>query len=549
MPKSKRKSKKSADATLSLKEQLAQKRKAARDRKEFIGFLSIAVMISGVVGLLIGVVAGNIKLAVGAVAGMLVMSLSYKYPRQGLWAFLIYLPFAGTVVYALGNTAVLQLAKDAFYFPALIGMIQYCRRWSLPVLIPKRLMPPLGILLGFCLLTLIFVNGSQAIEAGQSVRFTDDATPEHPFLLGILGLKIFMGYILLIFCAYYLLRNKQDLLFLSRLFVVLALICCGLGFIQYLFLVTGRCAGTRDALGADIYKTTLEARCLVGGALLYSPQYGQIRLPGTFVAPWQWAWFLISNAFFTFAVAFSDPSARWRATGLVSMAVVTVAAVISGQRIALAIVPVAFGILLVLTGQVVNLKRFVPVLVGLGFLLGIAAVAYPEVVQERLGSFTDRWNAAPPQEFIVSQFLFTLKSQHSILGNGLGRATGSARYLGKSVLIETYYPKVLHEVGFPGMLAFLALVSTLTFLTFRAYRSVRDRNLRSYGACLWVFVLFISYNTYYYPLDVDPVAVYYWFAAGVILKLPEIDKQERLKEVAPPEKKRGRRKREGVRVG
>ncbi|HEY9601348.1 MAG TPA: hypothetical protein V6C85_07050, partial [Allocoleopsis sp.] len=43
----------------------------------------------------------------------------------------------------------------------------------------------------------------------------------------------------------------------------------------------------------------------------------------------------------------------------------------------------------------------------------------------------------------------------------------------------------------------------------------------------WVFVLFISYNTYYYPLDVDPVAVYYWFFAGVTLSLPEIDRQER----------------------
>jgi hypothetical protein len=46
-----------------------------------------------------------------------------------------------------------------------------------------------------------------------------------------------------------------------------------------------------------------------------------------------------------------------------------------------------------------------------------------------------------------------------------------------------------------------------------------------------VFILFISYNTYYYPLDVDPVAVYYWFFAGVLLKLPDIDKQERLLEL------------------
>jgi hypothetical protein len=42
---------------------------------------------------------------------------------------------------------------------------------------------------------------------------------------------------------------------------------------------------------------------------------------------------------------------------------------------------------------------------------------------------------------------------------------------------------------------------------------------------MWVFVLFISYNTYYYPLDVDPVAVYYWLCAGIIFKLPILDKQ------------------------
>jgi hypothetical protein len=41
--------------------------------------------------------------------------------------------------------------------------------------------------------------------------------------------------------------------------------------------------------------------------------------------------------------------------------------------------------------------------------------------------------------------------------------------------------------------------------------------------------LFISYFPYYYPLDVDPVNVYYWLAAGIVLKLPDLDRQERLK--------------------
>jgi hypothetical protein len=298
---------------------------------------------------------------------------------------------------------------------------------------------------------------------------------------------------------------------------------------QYMMLRTGICAGTDHLTGSDLFKATLEAKCFVGGSLVYSPSQNVIRLPGTFVAPWQWAWFLISNAFFTFATAFNDPSPFWRISGLIGMAAVLVNAVISGQRIALALVPIIVVILLVLTGQVTNLKRFIPIGLGLALILGIAAAANPEVVQERIDSFISRWEASPPQAFIQGQFDWAIRQQQGLLGRGLGRATNSARTFGETELVETYFPKVLYEVGPFGTLAFLALVTSLTVITFKTYRSIKDKNLRGIGASFWVFVLFISYNTYYYPLDVDPVAVYYWFFAGATLSLPEIDRQEREK--------------------
>ncbi|MEM9948908.1 MAG: hypothetical protein AAF810_22985, partial [Cyanobacteria bacterium P01_D01_bin.36] len=49
---------------------------------------------------------------------------------------------------------------------------------------------------------------------------------------------------------------------------------------------------------------------------------------------------------------------------------------------------------------------------------------------------------------------------------------------------------------------------------------------------MWVFILFISYCPYYYPLDVDPVGVYYWLAAGIVLKIPELERQEEEKAAA-----------------
>ncbi|MEH1839653.1 MAG: hormogonium polysaccharide biosynthesis protein HpsL [Nostoc sp.] len=525
-------------STLNLKEQLAQKRKAAQARKELTSLLTTATFGGVFVGIVLFFI-GGIKAAVPGVLGIIIMSLSYKYPRQALYAFIIYVPIGGTITYYLGNSPILQLAKDAFYIPALIGLWQTCRNQGLPLIIPQGIKTPFYIVLGCSLLTLLFINGGQQFNP-PSVGLLEKAPQEIPLGMGILGLKVFLGYVPLIGCAYYLIRNKQDFLFLSRLQIVLTLICCVLGFIQYLLLLTGVCQGTRGLEGNALFVTSLEARCYFGGALLYSPEEGVIRLPGTFVAPWQWAWFLISSTFFTFATGFTDPSPIWRLVGLGSLVTVFINAVISGQRIALALVPICFGILLLLTGQIGNLKRFIPIGIGLAFVLGIAMVTNPAVVQERTESFTGRWEASPPQDFIVQQFQENWKNVDGPLGSGLGRATNSARVMGETKLVETYYPKVLFEVGIIGVLAFLGLVTSLTIIGFKTYRSIKNRNFRSYGAALWVFILFISYNTYYYPLDVDPVAVYYWFFAGVLFKLPELEKQD-IQDANPQQKNQKKR--------
>ncbi|MGG6297671.1 hormogonium polysaccharide biosynthesis protein HpsL [Leptolyngbya sp. AN02str] len=522
----------------SLKQRLAQRQKAQQLRKEFIVFTTVAVLFAVLIGYAIGLFVG-VKLGLGATIGVLYTALSFKFPRQALWAFLIYMPFSGSVTYLIGNSPLLQLAKDGFYIPALFGVVQYCRREKLPILIPRKFIAPVTIFVALCLATLLFVNGGQQLspEAGES-----------PLLMGILGLKVLVGYIPLIVCAYYLLRDRRDLLFLMRLMVVVVLACCGCAFVQYLLLQIGYCPGTQYFQGEALYKASLEARCLFGGALLYTPQLELIRLPGTFVAPWQWGWFLISAAFLTFSTAFNDPKAGWRTAGLMAIASIFVMAVLSGQRIALVLVPLIFGALLVMTGQVADAKRFVPPAFVLGIFFGYTALSNPEIVASRLESLQDRWAASPPTQFVVNQFTWVIEQQAGILGNGLGRATNSARTLGDTQLIEAYYPKLLYEIGPMGMLAFFVMATALVILCFQAYRRVRDRALRRYGASLWALVVFVSYNTYFYPLDVDPVAVYYWFFAGVILRLPDLERQERFTQAEtqqPQRHKRFRRKRAG----
>ncbi len=528
-----------SEKALSPRQKLILEREAAARRQQTVTYATLVTLGSGFIGLLMGLLVDPM-LGVATGGALLCLLLSFKFQRLALYAFIIYVPFAGTVTYALGGSPILQIAKDVFYIPALIGLYQFCRKNRLPIILPKAIKPPLIFLLIVVCMTILVANLPDQI--GQ-------VDGKFPMLMALWGAKIFFGYVPLVACIYYLIRNKEDLVFILRLQAILVLVACGLGLVQYLMLKTGACPGTTGT-GSELFRASLDARCFVGGSLLYSPGVGQIRLPGTFVAPWQWGWFLISAAFFSFGTTFSDKSAFWRLIGLVSLVAVMVMAVVSGQRIALVLVPMSIVILTVMTGQVANLKRFIPIGVVLGVILFYLVVKNPTVIATRTASLQARWDASPPQEFIAEQFGAVWKQQKGIFGHGVGRATNSARTFGETELIETYHPKLIYEIGPIGLFAALAVYTTLTIATFKIYRSTRDKNLRSYAASMWVFVLFISYCPYYYPLDVDPVGVYYWLAAGIILKIPELERQEREKaalespETAgelPP--KSGRRKR------
>ena len=477
--------------------------------------LGIGCFLLGAVTYLI---AGDNKIALALGGGLFSTILSWNYPRQALWFFFIYMPFSGTVTYWIaGGNALFQLAKDAFYVPGLLSIFFGLKKSKEVFLRPKSILPALWLLAFFCVLSILFVSVPRQFTEGGLL-----------FFQGLLGAKVFIGYIPLIFVMQLLIRTKRELLFLNRMHVILAIVCCSLCLLQYIFLLTGRCAGTDHLTGNDLFEATIEAKCLVGGALVFSPSQDVIRLPGTFVAPWQWGWFLIGNAYLTFAVAFSDPSFLWRLIGFAGMGSVTMAAVICGQRIALALVPMSFFVLLVLTGQLFNLKRLIPILVGAIGAGLFSWIQYQDVILERIASFQSRWAASPADDMIAGQVEFVWKSMKGFsaaLGHGLGSATNSARIFGNTWLIETWFPKVLFEAGLVGLAIFLGFVTVLTIVTFFTYRSVADRNLKDMGASYWVFILFISYQTYYYPLDVDPVAVYYWMMVGTILRLPEIDRQ------------------------
>jgi hypothetical protein len=436
---------------------------------------------------------------------------------------LVYLPFAGTVSYSLGSIFqavgayvtfnqdyfIFQVLKDGFYLPALCGICLTTSIFLQFKLVSKPFIVAVLGLVFTALITLIFVNLSQQISTTSG---------EKPFLMGLVGVKILIGYIPLVLCSYFLIRDRQDLKFLLRLQVILTIICCSLTIGQYLLLKTGVCDGSVGLPEPASLRASLQARCFVGGSLLYNPSLNLIRLPGTFVAPWQWSWFLIANSFFVFAAICYESLKGWKIINIIGITLLLIVTLISGQRLAFIVVPLVLICLFFATARYDK---------KLAIKLGIIATILTIVLsssffQEQLDNFIGRWNYSPPDQFVAEQFSWA-KQNLALFGNGLGRASSGARKLGNIKLIETFYPQLLYEIGIFGTIAYLIVVSSLAWITFRAYRSLKNPLLRNVGLCLWLFVLFISYNTYYYPLAVDPVAVYYWFFAGVLLKLPEIE--------------------------
>lgn len=539
-PKKKNKQdRKQADSPpLNLKGKLALKKEERQKKQKLGGLIIFAICVAILLGLPLSLLF-DAKIGAGVSLSLILVVFSFMYPRMALWAFIIYVPFNGTIVYWLGGSQILQLTKDIFYIPALIALVLECRTKQLPIIVPKQLGITLLLIFVFCAVCLLALNlqkqllptcdsvaGMTVFSGGRLVGLP--CRTGEPFLQGLLGFKVLLGYVPLIFCTYYLIKDKPTLLFFGRLLVTLVIICCVLGLMQYWMLKTGRCEGTRGLVADALFKAHLDARCLVGGGLAYSPEVNMIRLPGTFVSPWHWAWFLVSSAVICYANAFSEISQKWRLAALVGLTLVFINAVVSGQRLAFFAVPIIIGLLTILTGQIANLKRFLPIIFVTSLLLAIGfSFLNPDFVQQRYDSAVSRWQQAPPTAFVQEQMDFAIRNQGGILGRGLGVATSAARIFGDISFVETFHSKVLFELGYIGFALYMIFITHLVYLAFRTYLSLKDPTLRGFAGSYWVLLLFVAYLPYWYALDTDPVGVYYWIFAGVIFKLPVIEKQEK----------------------
>jgi len=118
------------------------------------------------------------------------------------------------------------------------------------------------------------------------------------------------------------------------------------------------------------------------------------------------------------------------------------------------------------------------------------------------------------------------------LGAGLSRH-GSAGTLFRGQLEtlhipqpDNYYAMLLSDLGIPGAIIMLAIIFSLIYRGIKSLKLLRDTELAyAAAAIIALFITLMIQSWGAMPLTGNPYTAYFWFLAGVLIKIPLIDRK------------------------
>jgi len=439
--------------------------------------------------------------------------------RWPLYALLVYLPFSGIAILAAypGRTdrAVAILAKDfVFVIPAYLLFFGYC------LLHRKKFWfkgAPL-VLLG--LLALIVV-----------IQAFNPELPNH--LVGLIGIKVWLFYIPLFFLGYWLVRDREHLFKVFGLMSLMAIVPALIGLVTVGLYYTGHAQTVYDAYGAAAAPATQDFTTFVlsGGCTIR-------RVPSTFSFFYQYYLFgaaMVAVSFAWWRGARPAGKQLW-AAGLVFL-LIFLAAMFSGVRLGFIVIPLLVAAIIVLAIHSRNRLPWVAV--------GAAAVCFALAGGTALSvcGFAAHLSDAVKMETPDVGVRSVGEAVHKTwLGLGAGSDSTAARYAFPNVQLQTsvgsvqesWYVKTYLELGVFGLAIVVALLGTLMYRAARAHLRVRDSRLKMASAAIlalmgWVLIYCLKAQYF----DLDPINVYFWLLAGILMGLPRLERRAAPEPSAP----------------
>jgi hypothetical protein len=402
------------------------------------------------------------------------------------------LPISGVAIVLAGSkTNLAVLIKDfMFVIPAYVGFFLAGRRhdWRVP---------------GAPLLTMA------ALALLVVVESFNPALPN--LLVALIGMKVWLLYIPLLFLGYHFFDSKDNLRSVLGVMTAVAMVPAAVGIVEAIAIYSGHASQVYSFYGSAASAVTqyFSQQNYVGGGF-------SRRVPSTFSFEAQ---------YFAFAVSMTAVAFAWwrlsgrRMAGVVACAVLLVACFTSGARAAFIMIPLLIILIVFLDGR---LGQGGTVIVALAGALLVAASLFGADPQVVIGTAFNIGLSETQSHFIPDM---QAALQNASLGLGTGSSTGSARYalVGQTdprFIVESWWAKVILELGVAGLLVVLALFAQIVARAYRVHRRLTDSGLRAFSAGVIAFLIWnLIYMTKGGWIDIDPINVYFWFLVGMLLRV------------------------------
>jgi hypothetical protein len=170
--------------------------------------------------------------------------------------------------------------------------------------------------------------------------------------------------------------------------------------------------------------------------------------------------------------------------------------------------------------------------------IGQSSLAVGNPVLQRFAQLTNGQGQTSVRERVSELgYIFSFVN-HNPLGAGTGAnipgtagSTGEAKVA--NVRNDSYYPLLLFEIGYPGLLLFLAIALGIVATGLRQLERVRTREVHGLGALMLTIVCMLLATSLGEPyLNMAPIPTYFWLAAGVAVSLLALDRRVLLGRVA-----------------
>jgi hypothetical protein len=337
-------------------------------------------------------------------------------------------------------------------------------------------------------------------------------------IMALIGLKVWLFYLPLCLVAYAFVDSFQRMLGLFRLFVVLSFIPAIVAFVE---IVMVHQFGYLTAMQM-VYGTA--ASQVTQGFSFFRLGEGSFgRIPSVFTFETQFFGYSLAMLIPAYVLWRADPSPRWRRLGSFALLAAALDTFLSGSRGAYLFTPLTLALAFLFDQGVAGLLAAIcgtAVLAwtAAGAIFGIALWHMYGVVGGLFSNYARSAAYGGLMQAIAA----------APLGMGTGTNTGAARYAladpDAFTGIENYYAKAAYELGMPGLLVVAGLFLTIIFISLKARRRMLTPDVRSSVNALLAFLVAIFLSSFKgWQVDLDPVNVYYWLFAGVLLKLPILE--------------------------